>query len=95
MKTMTETWKQSGDGSYGKPLGRRGAFREWLKGTEGIEGLKLVRGRLLTRTNHEPPAHFQALGKRYPEEGTRTVIADTDTNLNGRAEAQKGAVKWE
>jgi len=45
----------------------------------------LVRGQLLTRTNHEPPAHFQALGKRYPEEGTRTVIADTDTNLDGRS----------
>jgi len=71
------------------------AVRGWLKCTEGIEGLKLVRGQLLTRTNHEPPVHFQALEKGYPEDGTITVITDTDTHLDGQSEAQKGAVKWE
>ena len=66
-----------------------------LKCTKGIEGLKLVREQLLTSTNLEPPVHFQALEKGYPEDGTRTVIIDTDTHLTGGQEAQKGGMKWE
>ncbi len=73
-----------------EPLAVEGRSRGVLKCTEGIEGLKLVRGQLLTRTNHEPPAHFQTLEKGYPEDGTITVIADTDTHLEGWSGAQKG-----
>ncbi len=50
----------------------------------------MARGHLLTSTNSEPPAHFHALEKGYPEEGTITVIVDTDTNLDGRSGALKG-----
>ncbi len=53
-------------------------------------GPEVVTGQLLMSTNSEPPVHFQTLEKGYPEAGTITVIIDTDTNLNGRAEALKG-----
>ncbi len=46
-------------------------------------GPEVVTGQLLTSTNSEPPVHFQTLGKGYPEDGTITVIADTDTHLEG------------
>jgi len=35
-------------------------------------------GTFLTRTNYEPPVHFQALGKRYSEDGTRSVMVITE-----------------
>ena len=46
-------------------------------------GPEVVTGQLLTSTNSEPPVHFQTLEKGYPEAGTITVIADTDTHLEG------------
>jgi len=80
---MTESWKQNCDGSHGKtPLA------VWVGQGVAVmhgrdRGPEVVTGQLLTRTNHEPPVHFQTLEKGYPEDGTRTVIADTDTHLTG------------
>ena len=53
-------------------------------------GPEVVTGQLLTSTNSELPVHFQALEKGYPEDDTRTVIADTDTSLTGVQGALKG-----
>ena len=90
MEIMTGKWKQNCDGGYGKtPLA------VWVGQGVAVmhgryRGPEVVTGQLLTRTNHEPPVHFQTLEKGYPEDGTITVIIDTDTNLNGRSGAQKG-----
>ena len=46
-------------------------------------GPEVVTGQLLTSTNSEPPVHFQTLEKGYPEDGTITVIIDTDTHFEG------------
>jgi len=57
-------------------------------------GPEVVTGQLLKSTNSELPVHFQTLEKGYPEDGTITVIIDTDTHLTGGQGALKGGMKW-